>query len=501
MKKLYTIFAAALVMFAAVSCEKNDVLPSANDKKVVTLSASIGKAATKTALGNPTVDGYPLYWSENDKIAVYNNGKMYEFTIDEEDAGKETGNFTCETEGNFDLSKPIYAIYPCTGVTFESEGAIAKYTIPSTQQYKQNGFADNVAPMIAYSEEGTGLSFTNMFGAVKLQLKGTEKVKSIEVVSMPNANLNGPAVFKVEDSPTIKEWQWLTPDTRSVRLDCGNNGVQLNTTSTIDFMIVLPPYQNTGLAFVISTEENTYYKSMTTANTISAGEILVMGELDLDKTENPDVVKATDYSYIENGVYLGEGIKVDNLYWAPVNCGYEKAIGDYKGYTLGKLYQFAGGGYGYSKEYDASADQLWSNPPSVSSWSSHPCPQGWRFPTKEEIGGLMINSEQLDVYNGQKGFWMGSSIGKPQIFFPAAGYIDYFDGASDRESIGYYFSLTDQHKDDGIHKFYVSGGNTVVREKISYYYKSAYSVRCVKDCPKTGAGTGGYENGGENLEW
>ena len=71
MKKLYTIFAAALVMLAAVSCEKNDVLPSANDKKVVTLSASIGKAATKTVLGNPTVDGYPLYWSENDKIAVY----------------------------------------------------------------------------------------------------------------------------------------------------------------------------------------------------------------------------------------------------------------------------------------------------------------------------------------------------------------------------------------------------------------------------------------------
>ena len=110
MKKLYTIFAAALVMLAAVSCEKNDVLPSANDKKVVTLSASIGKAATKTVLGNPTVDGYPLYWSENDKIAVYNNGKMYEFTIDEEDAGKETGNFTCETEGNFDLNKPIHAI-------------------------------------------------------------------------------------------------------------------------------------------------------------------------------------------------------------------------------------------------------------------------------------------------------------------------------------------------------------------------------------------------------
>ena len=113
----------------------------------------------------------------------------------------------------------------------------------------------------------------------------------------------------------------------------------------------------------------------------------------------------------------------------------------------------------------------------------------------------MIKSEQLDVYNGQKGFWMGSSIGNSQIFFPAAGYINYYGGASDRESIGYYFSLTDQHKDDGIHKFYVSGGNTVVREKISYYYKSAYSVRCVKDCPKTGAGTGGYENGGENLEW
>ncbi|MBO5699895.1 MAG: hypothetical protein J6R57_00575 [Bacteroidales bacterium] len=481
MRKLYTIFAAALVMLAVVSCEKNDVLPDGNNKKVVTLSAFIRKAATKTTLGNQTVDGenvsYPLCWSENDKIAVYNNGRMYEFTIDEEDAGKETGNFTCETEGNFDLSKPIYAIYPCTGVTFESEGAIAKYTIPSTQQYKQNGFADNVAPMIAYSEEGTGLSFTNMFGAVKLQLKGTEKVKSIEVVSMPNANLNGPAVFKVEDSPTIKEWQWLTPDTRSVRLDCGNNGVQLNTTSTTDFMIVLPPYQNTGLAFVISTEENTYYKSMTTTNTISAGEILVMGELDLDKTVNPDVVKATDYSYIENGVYLGEGIKVDNLYWAPVNCGYEKAIGSYKGYTWGKLYQWGRDrGCGYSYDSDASIDGFMSNFTVGENWSNDPCPDGWRVPTKNELQSLKksLNTQDLEDYKGQKGCWYGSTTTENLIFFQAAGYRDAMTGmGNNRGQSCIYWSST---YDNG---FWVLNCKTGVLDR--YAYTTALPIRCVKD--------------------
>ena len=42
MKNLYTIFAAALVMLVAVSCEKKEVLPDNMSGDVITLSATIG---------------------------------------------------------------------------------------------------------------------------------------------------------------------------------------------------------------------------------------------------------------------------------------------------------------------------------------------------------------------------------------------------------------------------------------------------------------------------
>ena len=72
MKKLFTLFAAALVMLlAASSCEKNEVLPEGNTEgKVVTLKASINNGGTKTSLGEKNGETYPVLWSEGDAIAV-----------------------------------------------------------------------------------------------------------------------------------------------------------------------------------------------------------------------------------------------------------------------------------------------------------------------------------------------------------------------------------------------------------------------------------------------
>ena len=70
MRKFMNIFAAALVVLAAASCEKNEVLPDSTEGKVVTLSATIDNGGTKTALGAKDGDTYPVFWSEGDEIAV-----------------------------------------------------------------------------------------------------------------------------------------------------------------------------------------------------------------------------------------------------------------------------------------------------------------------------------------------------------------------------------------------------------------------------------------------
>jgi hypothetical protein len=90
MRKFMNIFAAALIMLAAVSCEKNEVLPDNNSEgKIVTLKASINNGGTKTSLGqgvweegDPKV--YPVLWSEGDAIALINNDKLFKFVLDDE---------------------------------------------------------------------------------------------------------------------------------------------------------------------------------------------------------------------------------------------------------------------------------------------------------------------------------------------------------------------------------------------------------------------------------
>ena len=128
MKKLSTLFAAALVMLAAVSCEKNEVLHNSNTEcKVITLSASINNGVTKTSLGDKIGDTYPVLWSEGDAIAVIQtNGvgenqpaKIFKFVLKEGDGGKTKGEFELKTyedcgytEEDFEASEEIVAFYP-----------------------------------------------------------------------------------------------------------------------------------------------------------------------------------------------------------------------------------------------------------------------------------------------------------------------------------------------------------------------------------------------------
>ena len=87
MRKFMNIFAAALVMLAAASCEKNEVLPDNNSEgKIVTLKASINNGGTKTSLGPGVQEGsnpiqYPVYWSAEDAIAVIQGSNVYKFTL------------------------------------------------------------------------------------------------------------------------------------------------------------------------------------------------------------------------------------------------------------------------------------------------------------------------------------------------------------------------------------------------------------------------------------
>ena len=476
MKNIFKFFAVALVMFTVISCDKNEILPNNSLGDVITLSATIGTGDTKTSLG----DNFSVLWSEGDAIAVIQGNKIFKFSL-VSGAGTTSGVFACLNYSGFKSSESFQAFYPYDCVSVNEWGNII-YNVPSKQSYVENNFAPNVAPMAASGKIGESLIFTNLFSVLKLQIKGNEKVKEIDVVSMINMKMYGSAIlsFPQDGVPSIERWE---SGVRSVKLDCGD-GVQLNNTDYTDFVIMIPPGNGQGWSVVIKTEEqNTYYKSSTKGYDVVAGSVLEMKGFELGTL---DVNKYASNSYVENGVYLGEGVEINNLLWAPVNCGYEKAIGSYKGYTWGKLYQWgASGGIGYSTNYDATGEGI-NNYHSYSgnAWSNNnnPCPDGWRVPTSEELGSLLRSSDLLTDDNGKQGYWFGTSGDDRKVFFQAAGEKSEW-GEAGRGKNCSYWSATSLHYENGSQMYCMYDSNNVLVVGISQYqyFKEAASVRCVKD--------------------
>ena len=178
--------------------------------------------------------------------------------------------------------------------------------------------------------------------------------------------------------------------------------------------------------------------------------------------------------YIENGVNLGKSTAVLGdwnadgtqtlLYWAPVNCGYEESgdVNTASDHRLGKLYQWGAGDSSLYIDPHVEARVLYYDTPAPSPWyDAHkfeaaskpgerwlsdrgPCPDGWRLPTLNEFKVLCAGKNsvhgwvdkgtyagQANTYTGAEFFGANSdkTVGKG-VFFPAAGYRRWQDGAS-----------------------------------------------------------------------
>ena len=205
------------------------------------------------------------------------------------------------------------------------------------------------------------------------------------------------------------------------------------------------------------------------------------------------VVAVQEGDYIdEYGVNHGQGIEIDGVVWAPVNCGYKAPTADSKGFSYGKLYQWGrkyGQGYegtfyingtqsgrysdesspviekggispisgndiGYSNVFFTGTYEYtehWSYPADGTLWTEKtrgkydPCPDGWRVPNVDELDGLIKNKSSWTTYQNQEGYWFSGnsaySNDVSQVFLPAAGSLAYTSGAAyGRGNAGYYWS-------------------------------------------------------------
>jgi uncharacterized protein (TIGR02145 family) len=211
----------------------------------------------------------------------------------------------------------------------------------------------------------------------------------------------------------------------------------------------------------------------------------------------------------EYGVNHGQGVKIGETVWAPVNCGYHAT--DFK---YGKLYQW-GRKYGQGYDGDATTPTIeeggisaitgqhksksnvfftstsefnndWLYPQDSKLWNSgtdsnpvktenDPCPEGWRVPTYAELDELNNNySSWTTDDNGRSGRWFSGpnsyTASVPQVFFPAAGYRSCYRGgdAYNRGDGGFYWSSSSDSFN--ISTVLMGGGHRA----------NGYSVRCVQ---------------------
>ncbi len=315
MNMKYRSFALALMAMVMAGCQslERDSLISEESQFSATME-SFG-SQTKTSMSAEKT----VLWSSGDRLAIFHGATIAdEYLVVESSVGKTNATFNLVNDnsnvnGSFSAGTELLcnvALYPyaenlsLSGALLENEGVIYTIngaTIPATQTYTENSFANGSFPMVAVTQNISDhtLKFKNVLGAMKLQLKGTQTVNSIKITGRNNEKLSGAATITAY-SKNLTPAITMTGEgdaVKSVTLDCGS-GVELDESTATDFIIALPPelFTQGFTVTVTDDQEQTYTITASTPNTILRSSILVMPVVNLSTMEDEE---SGDDTYIE----------------------------------------------------------------------------------------------------------------------------------------------------------------------------------------------------------
>ena len=151
--------------------------------------------------------------------------------------------------------------------------------------------------VISAVSEDNDITFRNVLGGMKLQLRGTQKVKSIKLEGKNNEKLSGAATVTAYTDETKPAITMASGASTSLSLNCGS-GVQLNESKTTEFIIALPPvlFSKGFTVTVTDTDSKTYTVETDKANTVLRSSILNMPAFKLGETPDSETP--------ENAVYM-----------------------------------------------------------------------------------------------------------------------------------------------------------------------------------------------------
>lgn len=300
MKRLFNILFASLLLLQT-ACQRVEVLvepeigQNPSGPEFIAQVEEFLETQTKTAL----VNGNSVVWSAGDQITVFQGTAVADkYQVNDDCVGTTSGTFGIVAKGEaaaeetFNANIAIYPYQDGLAVTSTSatEYKITGVTIPSTQTYTANTFSNGSFLMAAITDGLTDhtLSFRNLCGALKLQLKGTAKIKSIEFKGNDGEPLSGDATVTIHTNSTVPSLTMTKTAVTTVTLDCGA-GVQLNETTATDFLIAIPPTAfEKGFTVVVTTVDGGIAKLETAkSNAVQRSYVHVMPEITVEPQYDP----------------------------------------------------------------------------------------------------------------------------------------------------------------------------------------------------------------------
>lgn len=310
MKKNIIIAAmvAATALFFTASCAKQEPVGSETPGEGRTFSAVIEQNLTKTTITSEL----KVHWQNGDLINI--NGYEYVATA----KIPATKALFSPVDGEAPRSGKYLAFFPSS--IMKEDGS--SY-LPQTQAYVPGAFN---SPMYAVSETEE-LSFRNLCGVLHFAIKGAEKVGTITVKA--NENLWGSFTISEDGSAVLRGG-----GDNTVKLDCGENGVQLNPDNATDFYISLPAgTYSTGMEInVIGTDSTKLNVTKTTVKNITIARNTVYDlEWNFEPTVNETLAKffkdmANDQAVLAAATDEAVGVVAQQNFFLPEIHTWENAL-------------------------------------------------------------------------------------------------------------------------------------------------------------------------------
>ena len=279
MKK--NILSILAICAALLGCQKNEI--SETRPSGVELHATIeDDASTKTVMD----ENNNIRWSEEDQVVAFMKTSLgLRYQIKKEYIGKTSGYFSQVSSGSssdigagteWDHNVVYYPYSDAVEAEKSGDDYALNVILSSEQTYAAESFGNGSMTMVAVSENNN-ITFKNVLGGIKLQLRGTQKVKSIKLEGKNNEKLSGAATVTAYTDETKPAITMASGASTSLTLNCGS-GVQLNESKATEFIIALPPvlFSKGFTVTVTDTESKTYTVETDKANTVLRSSILTM---------------------------------------------------------------------------------------------------------------------------------------------------------------------------------------------------------------------------------